>query len=112
MFHRFAGLHPCCAPATRQPATDADSDARQVLIGLLAIIDPGRAARWADAILNRHGGLNAALAVGEARLLPLVDFQLQAVALLAAHRRAALFALREEAAAGPIMATRHDLIDN
>jgi len=82
-----------------------------VLVDLLAIVDPDRAGRWADAILERHGSLNAALAAGEASLLPVVEYQTQAVALLVAHRRAALFALREQVAAGPIVATRHELID-
>lgn len=82
-----------------------------MLVALLAIVDPDRAGRWTDAILERHGGLNAALAAGEASVLPLVEYRSQAVALLVAHRRAALFALRERAAAGPIVATRHELID-
>ena len=81
------------------------------MAALLAIIDPERATRWADAILDHFGSLNAALAAGEATLPPLVEGDARPVALLVAHRRAALFALRERAAAGPIVATRHELID-
>lgn len=88
-----------------------DDEAQEVLVALLAIVDPDRAPRWAGSILDHHASLNAALVAREATLLPLVDGEAKAVALLAAHRRAALFLLREKVAAGPIVATRHELID-
>ncbi len=50
------------------------------------------------------------MAATPARLLPLVRGNDRAVALIVAHRQAALAALRERAVRRPIVATRYDLL--
>jgi DNA repair protein RadC len=80
------------------------------LVDLLAVVDPARAGDWADRLIATFGGLAPALAATPARLLPLVQGDARAVALIVAHRRATLATLRERAVRRPIMATRYDLL--
>jgi DNA repair protein RadC len=80
------------------------------MVDLLALVDPVAAPEWADRLIAAFGGLAPALAATPARLLPLVGGETRAVALIVAHRRAAVAALRERAIRRPIVATRYDLL--
>jgi DNA repair protein RadC len=80
------------------------------MVDLLALVDPVAAPEWADRLIAAFGGLAPALAATPARLLPLVGGETRAVALIVAHRRVAMAALRERAIRRPIVATRYDLL--
>ena len=80
------------------------------MVDLLAVVDPASAADWADRLIAAFGGIAPALAATPDRLLPLVRGDRRAVALILAHRRATLAALRERAVRRPIVATRYDVL--
>jgi DNA repair protein RadC len=74
------------------------------------VVDPALAADWADRLIAAFGGLAPVFAASPVRLRPLVGNDARALALIAAHRQAALATLRERVVRRPIVATRHDLL--
>lgn len=74
------------------------------------MVDPALAADWADRLIAAFGGLAPVFAASPARLRPLVDGDIRALTLIAAHRQAALATLRERVVRRPIVATRHDVL--
>ena len=98
--------------SARVPAPTDPSDPRETLSGVLAelLAAAGLAgAGEAAAALAGLGSMAAVSAASPARIARLAGPE--AAAVLAAHRRAMLFALREAAVAGPVLATRYDLLD-
>ncbi|SFP74201.1 JAB domain-containing protein [Sphingomonas rubra] len=73
------------------------------------MVDRGDAREAADRLIAAFGSLAAIGAAPRRRLAALVGEP--AAALVAAHRAAMLWALREPAVRGPVMATRYELID-
>jgi len=85
-----------------------DDERRRVLAALLAAVDPD-ADTAADRLLRRFGSIAAIGSASFAQLAALVGPA--SARLLAAHREAMLVALREPAVRGPLLATRHDLVE-
>lgn len=100
---------PVGAPPSPSPAIVDVAELRTVLVDLLATIDAAAAGAWADRLIASFGTLARIGAVSSSRLAALVGAP--AAELLAAHRAALLFALREPAVRGPLLATRHELTD-
>lgn len=73
-------------------------------------LDPARAGIWADRLIDAFGGAAPAVAVSEARIAALLGCP-RAAALIAAHRRAMLWTLRERAVCRPLLATRHAFLN-
>jgi DNA repair protein RadC len=73
------------------------------------VVDGAGAGEAADRLIAAFGCLAAIGAAAPARLVTLVGAPI--AGLLAAHRAALLFGLREPAVRGPMVATRYELMD-
>lgn len=82
---------------------------RQVLVALLATLDPVLAETHAVRLITAFGSMGAINGASRGRLVGCVG---QAAAdLLLAHRAVMRWALREPAVRGPIMATRYEVVE-